>query len=263
MRSILRWAGSKRAQIPTLRSAMPTSYNKYLEPFAGSCCLYFSALPADAILSDNNKNLIDTWKTIADQPELVYARAVAIPRTREAYFETRNAYNEEQDPLKRASYFFYLNRFCYNGVYRTNRQGRFNVPPGITTGSMPALDEFVMCSKRLRCADIRCCDFQEACGLASDSDFVYLDPPYSRSSHFSGEYGYTSFRSSDEDRLLTCLHDLSSKGAMVLLSYSGEESFRNCLPRDWSVDQVSVRRSVAANSEDRKQEVEIIARNYP
>jgi DNA adenine methylase len=127
----LRWAGSKRGAIPVLRQFVPKKFNKYIEPFAGSACLFFHIRPEKAILADLNGELIETYAAIKRSPGHVGRALADLPFGREEYYQIRQDQNVTRlSPTQRAARFIYLNRFCFNGLYRTNAAGKFNVPFG-------------------------------------------------------------------------------------------------------------------------------------
>jgi DNA adenine methylase len=125
---ILRWAGSKKRSLPDIVPFLPRRSERYLEAFAGSACLFFHLAPEQAIISDNNVELIQFYRTIAKHSLAVYRRFASIPRNPRTYYAIRSVWAQERDPIIRAALFFYLNRNCFNGIFRTNSKGIFNVP---------------------------------------------------------------------------------------------------------------------------------------
>lgn len=125
---LLRWAGSKKRSLPDILPVLPTSYDRYLEPFAGSACLFFLLAPTSGVVSDNNIELMQFYKTVRRRAAAVYKEFVSIRRDRDTYYAVRRNYEMQTDPVMRAATFLYLNRNCFNGIYRTNLRGAFNVP---------------------------------------------------------------------------------------------------------------------------------------
>src|ERR1700738_1413710 len=121
--SPIRWAGSKRSSIPILSQFFPPDINRYVEPFCGSAALFFHLAPQRAVLSDLNHELISFYKSMKREPATVFKIATAIPRTERAYYKSRDAFNGETNPLRRAGLFYYLNKNCFNGLYRTSKAG--------------------------------------------------------------------------------------------------------------------------------------------
>lgn len=135
----LRWAGSKRKIIPILLDLAPAKFARYVEPFAGSACLFFALRPAQAILSDINVELINTYQTLKANVEGVIKHLSLLNCGEEEYYRIRSQANSKMTNEKRAARFIYLNRFCFNGLYRTNKQGKFNVPYGAhKAGNLPS-----------------------------------------------------------------------------------------------------------------------------
>jgi DNA adenine methylase len=258
---LFRWAGSKRKLLPELLKHVPASYGRYLEPFSGSACLFFALQPSTAILSDLNDELIHAYKVLRADPERLYRAVANMPRSKDYYYTLRAQVPDRLDSLARAARFAYLNRSCFNGVYRTNREGHFNVPRGKTPGALPNESHFVQCASALRSAELISCDFELTLLRAEAGDFVYLDPPYAkRGSRRRGEYGYASFDTPDIARLARSLRELDDKGTAFLLSYAYCREIRD-LSRRWYARTTLVRRHVAGFRRHRLVVREIIISN--
>ncbi|KAA6465277.1 Dam family site-specific DNA-(adenine-N6)-methyltransferase [Acidobacteria bacterium AB60] len=248
---ILRWAGSKRKLIPELLKHAPKDYVRYIEPFCGSACLFFSLRPKNAMISDLNRELIEAYRTLAAHPKLVHRAVVAMPRTNQFYYRLRRKDPASLDEISRAARFVYLNRNCFNGVFRLNRAGKFNVPRGSRAGETPSLSQFLQCALLLRKADLRVGDFESATSKIRHGDFVYLDPPYAkRGSRRRGEYGYASFDIPDLARLERVLRAINDKGATFLLSYDCCPEIES-ISRAWYWKSILVRRHVAGFNDHR------------
>ncbi|WP_459575651.1 DNA adenine methylase [Cupriavidus sp. 8B] len=262
MNPILRWAGSKRKVLSNLRGLSPASFQRYFEPFAGSAVLFFDLLPKSAVLGDLNPEVIATYTAIRDTPEEVCDYLYSVPKTREAYYTLRELTPETLTNTQRAARLVFLMKSCFNGVYRTNRQGRFNVPLGSHFFSLPTRDDIYSASNFLAEVDLICGDFSTAINKAQSGDFVYLDPPYSDGNRFRGEYSYQgSFQSADQERLILACRDLTDRGVKVLLSFKECETLCHGL-NDWSMRKINVTRSVAGFSHSRRLAREILACNY-
>ena len=260
---IFRWAGSKRKLLPELVSRVPAHYSRYLEPFAGSACLFFALRPAKAILGDCNTDLIAAYSSIRIHPWLVHDAASKWPVSPEFYYKMRDTVGKSAGPIFDAARFAYLNRYCFNGVFRTNKAGRFNVPMGTGSGDFPSARFFYRCAVALRNAQLRVADFAECLEDVKKNDFVYLDPPYAKErGRFRGEYGYGAFSAGDITRLLDCVSRLDRRGAKFLLSYSYCREIRPAL-ENWNHRSVLVRRHVAGFSKDRGRVREVLIANYP
>lgn len=260
-RPLFRWAGSKRALLPQLANRAPRAYDRYIEPFAGSACLFFALNPQRAVLSDFNSELMHAYRMFALHPRRLVRMCEGLPEGPDAYYLVRSIDPATLDDLERAARFVYLNRRCFNGVYRTDRRNRFNVPLGSRTGPPLLEAEAVRCSAALRRSELITGDFEEALEHARRGDFVYVDPPYTTATRATyGEYGYGAFGEADLTRLLSSLHQLTRKGVSVLLSYTADDRVVEAL-EGWDVAHLPVRRQVAGGARNRKA-IEILASNF-
>jgi DNA adenine methylase len=259
---ILRWAGSKKKLLPLLIAASPSKIRRYVEPFVGSAVLFLRLNAKSAILSDINSDLIDTYKSLRDHPRSVWNRVSAMSQDEDYYYDLRAQNPISLGKLDRAARFIYLNRFCFNGVYRTNRQGKFNVARGYGHLHIPDYKVFTGMAAALRHANLHSGDFEQVVDQAQQGDFLYLDPPYAlEGKRDRGEYGIGSFREPDEDRLVKAIQRASCRGVNVLLSYSPSPRIIEYLP-DWQVHELTVARNVAGFASSRRQTKEILISNY-
>ncbi|WP_275938379.1 DNA adenine methylase [Knoellia locipacati] len=262
MDSPIRWAGSKRALLPRLRAAMPTDYSRYIEPFAGSACLFFEASPRSAILGDFNGELIRAFQHLQIDVEAVIREIRRWDEDGGDYYDVR-ALQPNIGSSAEAARFLYLNRFGFNGVYRTNRLGHYNVPRGARTGKLPSGDDWRRVSRGLSTAKLRHQDFKRTIALSRAGDFLYVDPPYvttARSTY--GEYGYGSFESSKMQQLRASLQRADSRGVKIMLSFGSIEGFEDLLEA-WTVVEIETTRKIAAKLESRSRVgTEILAVNY-
>jgi DNA adenine methylase len=257
----LRWAGSKRKLLPQICAFCPLQYRTYVEPFAGSACLFFMLQPTRAILGDFNTELMTTYRTVASHPRAISNCLRAFPTTEDFYYDLRDQHPMELDAIRRAARFIYLNRFSFNGVYRTNRQGDFNVPRGTKTGQLPNFAELKRCAVALKSARCIANDFEATIDKARANDFVYLDPPYSLASdRHRGEYGYGGFSSDDLLRLRQALQRLDARGAAFVLSYRCTKEVREMFG-EWHQKTLTVRRHVAGFAKDRRNVREMLISN--
>jgi len=261
VRSYLRWAGSKRQLLPILSRYWSDGFSRYIEPFAGSSCLFFHIEPRDAILGDLNGELISAMRAIKLDVGRVIECLRRLPRSRSNYYRIRRIDPRTLGLCESAARFLYLNSLCFNGLYRTNIGGQFNVPycpPGHNTVPEDAL---VQASVLLRGATLLRGDFEQTISTSGAGDFVYLDPPYALSGRrvFS-EYGPTTFQSNDLDRLRKSLVMLEKRGAKFVVSYADCKEARVAL-RDWKVRRVRTRRNIAGFTGDRKGSYELLATN--
>jgi DNA adenine methylase len=248
----LRWAGSKRKQLSRLRSFWQSRHMRYVEPFAGSACLYFDLAPSSAILGDNNESLIDVYRVVRDNPERLYRRLCRLRRDAKTYYRWRSLAENRLDAETRALRFLFLNRNCFNGIYRTNENGEFNVPFGRKTGVYFTKNDLLLCSQMLQQALLVVGDFEQTLELVAVGDFVYLDPPFAvRSRRIFRQYNHRSFDTSDVPRLVTALRRLDRAGAEFLVSYADCADARK-LAREWNAQRLPIRRHIAGFSENRR-----------
>ena len=259
---LLRWAGSKKRLLPALVQSAPPQFNRYIEPFVGSGVLFLAMTPRQAILGDINSDLVDTYNTLKRNAATVWERASAMSDSADYYYELRAIDATKLNRLDRAARFVYLNRYCFNGVYRTNREGHFNIARGKGHLFIPEKQAFLNFAARLKTADVLCEDFEKVVSHAGDGDFIYLDPPYARrGARNRGEYGVGAFDDDDETRLVAALKQAHRRGAKILLSYSPEQELLKAL-KGWKVQHLSVMRNVAGFAGDRRSAKEILVSNY-
>lgn len=258
-RPFVKWVGGKRSIIDILLKRVPAEYDRYVEPFLGGGALFFALQPDNAFLSDINFRLALTYKAIRDDVETLIKllKQHQANHNKEYYLESRELLSTETDPTKIAALFIYLNKTCYNGLYRVNKQGKFNVPMG--NYKDPAiLDEQNLrnVSAVLQPADIRQCTFSQIKPQAKD--FFYIDPPYHTTyDKYSGD-GFGD----DEHRLLAnYCHSIEAKGGYFMVSNSDTPFVRE-LYKGYNIEVVSASRSVSCKSHQRGKENELLIRNY-
>ena len=264
MKPIFRWAGSKRKLLPIIKNEMPDQFERYVEPFCGSACLFFELNNIDsAVLSDINPDLINAYRQIRRSPKKIYELCASISRDKDTYYQVRSKVNLTKKPSDRAVNFIYLNRNCFNGVYRTNKNGVFNVPFGSRTGSLPSINRFKSAAKKLKCVELFCKDFAEIIKLAQKGDFFYLDPPYSvRGKKSQGEYGPDSFCDEDLRQLIDSLKFLDAKGVKFILSYKHDDNLIENTSNFTKTIFLQVDRHVAGFAKHRNKADEILIKNY-
>ncbi|MGA2205174.1 MAG: Dam family site-specific DNA-(adenine-N6)-methyltransferase [Terracidiphilus sp.] len=259
----LRWAGSKRRLLPKLKEFWTGRHERYVEPFAGSACLFFALRPRKAILGDLNAELISTYIEVKYRLDEVLKELTSLPPwNKREYLHLRS-----QDPLRlkptaRAARFIYLNRFCFNGIYRTNLAGQFNVPySGDRCGAMPQDDVFRKCSRRLSGTRFVSGDFAKILQHAKKGDLVYMDPPYAvRARRVFREYDPGTFTLGDIVRLRKWMIDLNRKKIDFVVSYAESEE-AEILAKGFSFETVAVRRNVAGFAAKRVMTNEVLISN--
>jgi DNA adenine methylase len=260
---LLRWAGSKRKLITHLQPYWGTGFVRYIEPFVGSAALFYALEPPMAVLGDINPELIQTLLQTRDHPEHVYRELTSIPLGQDSYYNVRREDPSALSPARRAARFLFLNRFCFNGLYRTNRLGQFNVPYAAKkTGTLPTWPQFKNSADRLKSADIRCVDFEALLlATAKTDDFIYLDPPYAVGNRrVFRQYDPQSFGLEDLERLAGLLFELDRRGASFLLSYAYCTEALKAF-RGWHKRKVFVHRNISGFVKHRRTAAELLVSN--
>lgn len=262
MRSFIRWAGSKQQLLPTLRRHWLGGNRRYIEPFCGSACLYFELEPEEAVLGDINSDLIRALRAVQCDVQLVLECFRRLPTGKKAYYRVRATDPDSLTENEAAARFLYLNLYCFNGLYRTNLKGRFNVPYGRTRdGKSIDEDRLLKASQVLQTATLVNSDFEKTISWARPGDFVYLDPPYVvRKRRVFSEYGPGSLSHDDLDRLASCLRRLDRKGVFFLITYAESNEARRLLA-PWKLSRVSARRNIAGFTGARRRAYELLASN--
>jgi len=274
----LRWAGGKRKLAGFIANSFPTQFDygsaHYYEPFLGGGALAFyigqkqspSYIPGSRIhLSDTNPDLICAYQVLRDEPLTLmkHLKRLGKHTDREAFEKVRAS--RPATKIDIAARFIYLNKTCFNGLWRVNSKGEFNVPWGKLQNPR-IFDESILMANanRLHGAKIAKRDFLSQLKRAQKGDLVYLDPPYiplSSSSSFS-KYSKLDFDISNHEQLARCIDSLTKSGVFVILSNSDTNDTRSIFGKSLNLYQISVGRSIAAKSESRKRVNEVIATNY-
>jgi DNA adenine methylase len=270
-RPFLKWAGGKSQLLGQFRHLLPPrgSYRRYFEPFLGSAALFFHLRPEVAFLSDVNEEIVDCYRAVRGHVEAVI-RALARHRYEpEHYYSVREESPHELVLPARAARTIYLNKTGFNGLYRVNSAGRFNVPIGRYTNpgfKSPALFATLrVCSGALAAASIGSGDFERRLRRAREGDFVYLDPPYapvSATSDFTS-YAAGGFGWSEQERLARVCRELWARGVRVMLSNSDVPSIRELYEAfGFRIRLVEAARSINSRATRRGKVREVVVRNY-
>jgi len=271
IKPFLRWAGGKRKLVKQFQKYLPNKeLGVYWEPFLGGASLFFFIQPRKAVLSDLNPNLISCYEYVRDKPELVfkYLRTHLKKNSESHYYSVREDFNLHSFSAAQAARFIYLNRTSFNGIYRVNTKGEFNVPYGFKEPPpAPTLDELVEASRVLKRTSLYCLDFENIFSRrkVAKGDFVYLDPPYpplnSKTAYFT-HYTNGRFAWADHVKLAKLAARLSDAGCYVMLSNSNVKKVRDLYKaRRWTLSELPVVRLVAANG-SRRLVNELIITNY-
>lgn len=224
----LKWAGGKRWLLPELQKYLPNRFNCYFEPFLGGGAVFFGLQPRTAVLSDLNPELIQLYRVVREDPDGL-ERLLHLHQTnhnKEYYYKTRA--QKPTCPVEQAAWMLYLNRTCFNGLYRVNRRGEFNVPIGTKTRVVFENESFKELSNALSGADLKSQDFEKTIRQASKDDFIYVDPPYTVAHNFNGfiKYNDNIFSWEDQVRLRDSLDDAATRGAKIIVSNANHDSIR-------------------------------------
>lgn len=262
MKSPIRWAGSKKALLPMLRQYWQGGEGRYIEPFCGSACLFFDLEPKEALLGDLNGELISAYNTIGAQPMRVFECLMRLPINKKTYYRLRSIKPDGLSDSERAARFLYLNRLAFNGIYRTNKSGQFNVPYGKPKSRVKfGFEELMAAATLLKRAALMHCDFETMLSAARSEDFVYLDPPYAVSARrIFAEYHPDTFSEKDLERLQNSLVGLNRLGAKFVISYADSAEGR-ALVRPWNHKRIRTKRNVAGFVGARRTAYEVVATN--
>lgn len=268
----VKWAGGKRQILDKLNQYVPTKYNCYYEPFIGGGALFFDLSPKKAVINDSNVELMNVYNVLRDQDK--YSKMCKILNRYEAlnnekfYYEIRNMDKEKSfrriSDYKRAARTIYLNKTCFNGLYRVNKKGYFNVPYNkkehVSTYEGQNLLTIHML---LNMNDIKilCVDFEEAVKEAKKGDFVYFDPPYDSEVHTFNSYTEEGFGKEEQIRLSKVFKDLDKRGVMVMLS-NHNTSLINSLYKEFNINVIEAKRCINSKGTKRGKVEEVIITNY-
>lgn len=259
-RKILKWAGSKSNVSSQLKHFLNFD-RPYIEPFCGSAAFYFESLPAKAALNDLNSHLIDCYRSIRDEPLQVWKHYNALEVSEQNYYNARATFNQIGRGILKSSIFLYLNHYCFNGIYRTNKSGLFNTPYGakVKIKKKFSIEDFNYFSDSLRNTELHNEDFETFLDKISPSDAcVYMDPPYfTVEGRVFNEYGARTFLANDLARLHTVAVRLAANN-IVVISYKDCTEFRDLFER-YLAAPITVTRNVGGFAGRRKSETELIA----
>jgi DNA adenine methylase len=255
----LKWVGGKRSILPELLKRMPQKYSVYKEPFIGGGALFFAVRPSKAYLSDINFLLILTFQAVRDDVNRLITNLKIHERlhNKEYFLRVRKRLPKEKDPLTIAALFIYLNKTCYNGLYRVNQSGEFNVPIGdYTDPSLFNEDILKKDSEILKNVTLKQHEFSQI-DIEKD-DFFYLDPPYHKT--YDG-YNSNGFGDDEHKKLAEFCKTIDKSGALFMLSNSDTTLIRS-IYSGFHIEKVQSLRSLSCKGNQRGKENEIIIRNY-
>lgn len=260
----LKWPGGKRWLVSHYPTLFPSSCERYLEPFLGGGAVFFFLQPRRAILADKNAELINAYTSIKRFHEGIDRGLRALHRTHSSTVYYRIRRSTPRGRLKQALRFLYLNRTCFNGIYRVNYQGIFNVPMGSKTIVEYPGGYLSSVAHALSGASIRVADFTATLALAKQGDFVFVDPPYTVAHNTNNFLKYNSklFSWPDQIRLAECVRNAAQRGARVMISNADHRSIRDLYGTFGFHYRLSRSSVLAANSAHRRSTTELLITNY-
>lgn len=268
---VVKWVGGKRQLISEIDKYLPSNYSTYYEPFLGGGAVLFHLQPHKAVVNDINEELINLYQVIKDNVEELIEDLKKHKNEPDYFYKIRELdrdiqkYNE-LTPVERASRIHYLNKTCYNGLFRVNSQGQFNVPFGryknpniVNETTLRAVSNYFNTANII----FKCCDFEEAVKGCRKGSFIYFDPPYDPISDTSSFTGYDKggFGKTEQKRLKDLCDNLNKRGVKFLLSNS-QTQFILDLYKDYRIEIVQAKRSINSKGNKRGEVNEVLVMNY-
>lgn len=258
----LKWAGGKQHLVAVLLGLVPENYKHYYEPFLGSAAFFFHLSPKQAVLGDLNADLVNTYKQVQLNPVGVIARLRRMRRNRANFYRIRERTPDSPDAA--AARVIYLNKNCWNGLYRVNSRGQFNVPYGrYRNPTVCDAENLFAVNRALATARLVISDFEQTVRSAGSGDLIYLDPPYRTTEPKNGflKYNATIFSWQDQLRLARLFEDLDRRGSYVILTNANHAAIRELYS---GFTKRTIRRTslIAADPEKRKTISELLVTNY-
>lgn len=271
VRPFLKWAGGKRYLLPEIKKRLPRTYKTYVEPFLGGGAVLFHLQPKQAIVNDINAEVINVYQVVRDYPDALIVALEQYRHTASEFYRLRALDRDEQayaalSPVERAARIIYLNKTCFNGLFRVNAQGQFNAPFGNYNNPNIVNEEVLRAVSAFlnqHAVDLVATGFETLLPRIEKGSFVYLDPPYdpvSDTASFTG-YSLQGFGKQDQRRLKDFCDALHDKGVKFLLSNSATDFIKD-LYRGYRIDTLAVPRSINAVGSKRGKIDELLIRNY-
>lgn len=256
----VKWAGGKRQLLEEIHARLPKDLDehKYYEPFVGGGALLFNLEHSNAVINDMNWALVNVYRQLQGDMGVMVMSLLDLmdddlrARGKECYYEVRSVFNQglsehDETPFM-AAMFIFLNKHCFNGLYRVNRKGEFNVPYNNSTASSYDPDNMLKILKFLKSVEIRQGDFEDACRDCTAGDFVFFDSPYAPLKDDSFDsYTKEGFPKEDHERLASLFKRLADKGVRCMLT-NHDTPFIRDLYKDFKIETVNVKRSINRNA---------------
>ncbi|NER10032.1 DNA adenine methylase [Muriicola jejuensis] len=255
----LKWAGGKRWFVANYKNIIPQFNGKYVEPFLGSGVVFFHLTPRKGIIADINEELITTYQAIKDSHVRVTNELNNLKELGADYYDVREW--SPEDRIQTAARFIYLNRTCWNGLYRVNKQGQFNVPRGTKKIENYPEDDFSVISNSLQKIHIRKSDFKRTIGYAREGDLVFTDPPYTVRHNNNGfiKYNENIFSWENQKELSYSLIKAAERGCKIICTNANHSSIKALYPKElFSIKEVSRFSSISSKTSSRNVYKEII-----
>lgn len=260
----LKWPGGKRSLLQQLTKSFPSQSEQstYFEPFLGGGAVFFSLRPRHAVLSDINSDLIEVYQAVRDEVDAVICHLSKMKYDEITYYKVRKS--NPRSRAKRAARFIYLNKSCFNGIYRVNSKGKFNVPFGKHGKNVLLCDENQLssASAALKDVEIVCLDFEHSLLRCRAGDFVYVDPPYTTAHKNNGflEYNAKIFSWEDQERLARVVHRLANEGVKVVISNADHPTIVEQYQAlgNFSIKTISRQSTVAGSAKQRSTTTELV-----
>lgn len=265
LRPLVKWAGGKGRLINVLTESMPKEFNRYIEPFLGGGALFWYLARPFSVIADSNPELINFYAMVRDHPLELLRKVRGIPIAKDEFYLQREAEPNELDNISRAARFIYLNKTCYNGLYRVNRRGKFNTPYGGNTNITVLEEENLwQASILLKQTEFFCSDYAELIPHLKRGDFVYFDPPYLPIGEYSDFNRYTEsfFFEKDHAKLFQHFSMLESRGIKALLSNSYNDRILE-MYKGFPYKVVEASRQINCRPLGRGKIRELLIANYP
>ncbi|MEI9477176.1 MAG: Dam family site-specific DNA-(adenine-N6)-methyltransferase [Deltaproteobacteria bacterium] len=263
LRPPLRWAGGKSAIVKVLIPLMPINYNRYVEPMAGSAAFFFAVKPERALLADVNEDLINYFTMLRNDSHRLISSLSKLTASSNTYYSLRE--QQSSDFLERAIRFAYLNRLCWNGVYRVNSLGRFNVPIGSRLPQVLWSERHLKeCSRALTKAQLSHSDVLDTLAESKPNDFFFIDPPYPKGANTGigfNRYTVEKFTFEDHKNLAREINKLSIKSVKVMLILSDDETLVEPY-RKFRKTKLSTKSLISCTGASRRPVSEIVLTNY-
>lgn len=262
IKPLLRWAGGKFWMINRINELLPKDFVDYHEPFIGGASVFLNINNDNtSFISDSNSELICFYNQVKINLGNLLLRISEFKNTREEYYKIRAS--KPKSDLDIAARFYYLNRTCFNGLYRVNKEGNYNVPYGFRSIELIDEDCFFLLRDKLQRSSISCCDFEEALKKVKQRDLVFLDPPYTVAHNHNGflEYNQKIFSWEDQERLASCVQEIINKNAFFFMTNAFHHSIKNLykgIGKQFEIERYS---TISGNTNSRLRISEIIITN--